>query len=101
MVDRCRLVRTGLGRPERRRPLAQRQVSRLIAMSPRRTSEQQGKNGREPPVNLRKLAEKSSLTDWLLAAFTLVLAPSGLYQFIILVNQLGVMRKYERPLMIL
>ncbi len=48
-------------------------------------------------MNLRKLAEKSSLTDWLLAAFTLVLAAAGIYQFIILDSQLGVMRKDQRP----
>src|SRR6266568_4112287 len=55
--------------------------ARLLALltesSPRsqhRTSEQQGKDEREPPMSLRKLAERSSLTDWLLAAFTFVLA---------------------------
>src|SRR6266853_4788658 len=34
MVDRCRLVRPGLGRSERRRPLAERQASRLIGVCP-------------------------------------------------------------------
>jgi hypothetical protein len=62
-------------------------------------SEQHGKDEQEPLMGLRNLAERSSLTDWLLAAFTFVLAACGIYQFIILNNQLSVMRKDQRPWM--
>ena len=48
-------------------------------------------------MSLRKLAERSSLTDWLLAAFTFVLAAAGIYQFFILNSQVSVMRKDQRP----
>jgi hypothetical protein len=65
--------------------------------TPCRTSDRQRKDEQEPPMGLRKLAERSSLTDWLLAAFTFVLAAAGIYQFIILNSQLGVMRKDQRP----
>src|ERR1700737_1003905 len=34
MVERCRLIRPGVGRTKRRHPLAQRQAGRLIARSP-------------------------------------------------------------------
>lgn len=65
--------------------------------APCHTREHQGKDKLEPPMKLRESAERSSLTDWLVAAFTCVLAAVGIYQFIILDSQLGVMRKDQRP----
>ncbi len=47
-------------------------------------------------MGLRKLAYRSSLTDWLIAFFTLVLAGSAIYQFIIMNGQLRVMQVDQR-----
>jgi hypothetical protein len=54
------------------------------------------KGEEEHPMGLRELANRSSLTDWLIAIFTLVLAGSAIYQFIIMNGQLGVMQVDQR-----
>jgi hypothetical protein len=46
---------------------------------------------------LHILAGRSSLTDWIIAFFTLVLACAAIYQFIIMDNQLKEMRIDQRP----
>ena len=48
-------------------------------------------------MRLRELAKRSSLTDWLIASFTFVLAGASIYQFVIMGSQLDTMRKDERP----
>lgn len=45
---------------------------------------------------LREAIERSSVTDWLLALFTFVLAVAAIYQFIIMNGQLDTMRKDQR-----
>jgi hypothetical protein len=52
---------------------------------------------KEKSVRVRELIERSSLTDWLLAIFTAVLAAAAIYQFVITDAQLTEMRKDERP----
>jgi len=43
-------------------------------------------------MGLREAAKRSSLTDWLLTAFTLVLAVVAIYQFVIMSGQLEAMK---------
>jgi hypothetical protein len=45
---------------------------------------------------LHVLAERCSLTDWIIALFTFALAGSAIYQFIIMDGQLHVMQKDQR-----
>ncbi len=43
------------------------------------------------------LARRSTLTDWIIALFTIVLAGAATYQFVIMNGQLDTMRKDQRP----
>jgi hypothetical protein len=61
------------------------------------TSEKEGENKEEHFVGLRELANRSSLTDYIIALFTLVLAGCAIYQFVIMSGQLDAMRKDQRP----
>ena len=50
----------------------------------------------EQRMGLRERIKRSSVTDWLLTLFTLVLAATAIYHFIILRGQRDVMRKDQR-----
>jgi hypothetical protein len=60
------------------------------------TTEPERNNKKEGSVRLRELAERSSLTDYIIALFTVILAVAAIYQFIITNSQLRVMRNDER-----
>ncbi len=50
----------------------------------------------EHSMGFRKYIERSSFTDWCIAAFTLVLAIASIYQFVIMDGQLGMMQTDQR-----
>jgi hypothetical protein len=63
------------------------------------TSQPDGRNSKEPLMGFRKLAERSSLTDWIIVLFTGVLTFTAIYQYSITDRQLDTMRKDQRPWM--
>src|SRR6266849_1157460 len=113
MVERGQLFRPGGGRPERRRPMAQRQAGRLIAMEnadkpanteaaitqPRdnwwiqliryaksKMDERAAKKQKEPPTD-RAARVAARATVWI-AIFTLVSVAVSVFTFVILRRQL-------------
>jgi hypothetical protein len=64
---------------------------------PAEQSQSQRKDEKEKPMGLREAAKRSTVTDWLLASFTFVLAVVAIYQFVVMSGQLAVMRRDQRP----
>jgi hypothetical protein len=48
-------------------------------------------------LGIRERIRRSSLTDWIIAVFTVVLAVAAIHQFRIMNDQLNTMRKDQRP----
>jgi hypothetical protein len=61
-----------------------------------KASENSAQRSEGTPVGFRGLVRRSSITDWLIALFTAVLAAVSIYQFWAIRGQLDTMRKEQR-----
>jgi hypothetical protein len=68
---------------------------------PESTKESNTKRGNkeETSMGFREAVKRSSVTDWCIAAFTLVLMVVAVYQYTVTGSQLDVMRRDQRPWM--
>src|ERR1039458_1614982 len=61
------------------------------------TTDSKGHAKQENSMSLSERTKRYGITDWLLAAFTLALVVTSIYQMVILSSQLDTMRKDQRP----
>lgn len=52
---------------------------------------------KEIPMGFQEAVKRSSVTDWCITAFTLVLSVVAVYQYFVMGNQLDTMKKDQRP----